>query len=266
MTRFQYLKGDSFFHRMDPTWKFVWNFVVVGTVIVNFDILYTLSWYLYIFLLAILVARIPLRQYVRSILLFVGIGVFMALWDSVYYAEEAHVLFAWGPINVTQEGVLEGVAVFFRVLVIVSLSILFTLTTDPGKMVESLIHVAKVPYRIGYTAYAVLRFIPIYENEAQVIIDAHQIRGVGETEKSFWSRARLYRSLLIPLLVSGIRRAQAAAIAMDSRGFGAFAKRTVIREPKVSRSTVVFVLLHIVVGMVAFYYYIVMGHGSQHLG
>jgi energy-coupling factor transporter transmembrane protein EcfT len=133
--------------------------------------------------------------------------------------------------------------VFFRILVIVSLSILFTLTTDPGRMVESLIQVAKIPYRIGYTAYAVLRFIPLYENEAQVIINAHQIRGVGETGKSLGSRVKLYRSLLVPLLVSGIRRAQAASIAMDSRGFGAFARRTTIREVGVSRSTVAFVLL-----------------------
>jgi energy-coupling factor transport system permease protein len=266
MARFQYLKGDSFFHRMDPTWKFVWNFVVVGTVILNFDIRYIVVWYLYVFLLAMFAARIPLKQYVRSILLFVGIGLFMALWDSVYFAEEAHVIFAWGPINVTQEGVLEGVSVFFRILVIVSLSILFTLTTDPGRMVESLIQVAKIPYRIGYTAYAVLRFIPIYENEAQVIINAHQIRGVGETGKSLGSRVKLYRSLLVPLLVSGIRRAQAASIAMDSRGFGAFAKRTTIRETKVSRSTVAFVLMHVAVGLVAFYYFIVMGQGSQHLG
>jgi len=266
MARFQYLKGDSFFHRMDPTWKFIWNFVAVGTVIVNFDIFYSASWLIYVFLLAVFAAQIPVKQYLRSILFFIGIAFFMALWDSVYYAEEAHVLFAWGPINVTQEGVLEGTGVFLRILVIASLSIMFTLTTDPVRMVESLIQVAKIPYRIGYTAYAVLRFIPIYENEAQVIINAHQIRGVGETGKSFWSRAKLYRSMLIPLLVSGIRRAQAASIAMDSRAFGAFAKRTNIHEPKVSRSTIAFVLAHIGVGIVAFFYYIILGYGSQHLG
>ncbi len=266
MARFQYLKGNSFFHRMDPTWKFVWNFVVVGTVILNFDLLYTALWFVYAFLLAVFLAQIPIRQYLRSILLFVGIALFIALWKSVYYAEEAQVLFAWGPINVTQEGILEGFASFFRVLVIVSLSVIFTLTTDPGRMVESLIQVAKVPYRIGYTAYAALRFIPIYENEAQVITNAHQIRGVGETGKSLRSKARLYRSLLVPLLVSGIRRAQAASIAMDSRGFGAYAKRTIIHEVKVSRSTMVFVLVHIAIGAVAFYYYIILGHGIQFLG
>ena len=270
MARFQYLKGNSFFHKMDPTLKFAWNFVVVLTVILNFDLLYTTSWYVYAFLMAILVAQIPLKQYLRSILIFVGMALFIAFWKSVYYnpeeGEVVRVLFAWGPINMTVEGVLEGFSSFFRVLVIVSLSIVFTLTTDPGRMVESLIQIARVPYRIGYTAYAALRFIPIYEYEAQVILNAHQIRGVGEEGKSLGSRFKLYRSLLVPLLVSGIRRAQAASIAMDSRAFGAYDKRTILEKAQVSRSTIVFVLIHIAIGVAAFYYYIILGHGTQFLG
>ena len=115
-------------------------------------------------------------------------------------------------------------------------------------MVDSLIQIAKIPYRIGFTAYAALRFIPIYQNEAQVILNAHQIRGVGEEGKSFASKFRLYRSLLVPLLVSGLRRAQAASIAMDSRAFGAHDKRTEIREATVSRATIAFVLAHVMWG------------------
>lgn len=266
MARFRYLKGSSFFHRMDPTWKLVWSLVVVTTVIFNFDIPYNVAWLVYALILILGVARIPFKQYLSSVLLFVGIGFLMFAWDAVYYAEEAHVLFAWGPITVTEEGILEGLGVFFRIVTIVSLSIIFTLTTDPGRMVESLIQVGKIPYRIGYTAYAVLRFIPLYENEAQVITYAHQIRGVGETGKGVLSRLRLYRSLLVPLLVSGIRRAQALSIAMDSRGFGAFDKRTILREVTVDRATKLFVLIHLLIAAVAFYLFVIAGYGSSHIG
>jgi energy-coupling factor transport system permease protein len=266
MSRFQHLKGDSFFHRMDPTWKFIWSLVVVTTVILNFDIPYNLAWLAYALILILVVARIPFKQYLASVALFVMIGFFMFTWDAVYYAEEAHVLFAWGPINVTQEGILEGLGVFFRIVTIVSLSIIFTLTTDPGRMVESFIQVGRIPYRIGYTAYAVLRFIPLYENEAQIMMHAHQIRGVGETGKGPLARLKLYRSTLIPLLVSGIRRAQRLSIAMDSRAFGAYEKQTVLHEVKVDRATVVFVLLHILLALVAFYLFVIAGYGSSHLG
>jgi energy-coupling factor transport system permease protein len=266
MARFSYLKGDSFFHRMDPTWKLLWNVVVIVTVILNFNPIYSALWYLYAVSLTIFVARMPLRKYLRAMIVFFVMALFIAFWKTIYYPEEANVLLTWGPFRVTQEGILEGFGAFFRVLVIVTMSILFTLTTDPGRMVESLIQVAKVPYRIGYMAYATLRFIPLYENEAQVIINAHLIRGVGEAGKSLGSKFKLYRSLLVPLLVSGIRRAQASAIAMDSRGFGAYSTRTILHKVYVAKSTKVFVLVHVAIGIVFFYYFVIAGHGSQFLG
>jgi energy-coupling factor transport system permease protein len=99
-----------------------------------------------------------------------------------------------------------------------------------------------------------------------VIINAHQIRGVGETGKSIASKFKLYRSLLVPLLVSGIRRAQASAIAMDSRAFGAYEQRTALEDMKLSRAEIAFVLAHVVALVAAFYYFIILGHGSQYFG
>jgi energy-coupling factor transport system permease protein len=251
---------------MDPTLKLAWNFVTVATAILNFDIRYELMWFVYMLIVAFVLGQIPVKQYLRALATFAVIGLFVAFWKTVYFVGAAHELVVWGPLRITQEGVWEGFTEFFRVIVICSLSIIYTLTTDPKKMVDSLIQIAKVPYRIGYVAYATLRFIPLYENEAQVIINAHQIRGVGETGKSLASKVKLYRSLLVPLLVSGIRRAQAAAIAMDSRAFGAYDQRTALEDMKLSRAEVAFVLAQIVVGAVAFYYFILMGHGSQFYG
>jgi len=266
MARYKYLRGDSFLHRMDPTLKLVWNFVIVATAIFNFSIRYGAVWFAYIVFVALVLGRIPLRQYLRALATFFVIALFIAFWKTIYYVGPAQELLVWGPLRITQEGVREGFSEFFRMIVICSLSIVFTLTTDPKKMVDSLIQVARLPYRIGYTAYATLRFIPLYENEAQVIINAHQIRGVGETGKSLASQLKLYRSLLVPLLVSGIRRAQASAIAMDSRAFGAYDKRTQLEDMKLSGIEIAFVLAHIVVCAAAFYYFIILGHGSQYYG
>jgi energy-coupling factor transport system permease protein len=266
MARFRYIPGNSFFHKMDPTWKLIWNFVVVIIIITNFNTLYTAGWYVYVFILAIAVARISIRQYFQSILFFFGLALFILLWQSIYYPEAQQVLFAWGPIRMTLEGVIEGTSTFFRILVIVSLSIIFTLTTDPSKMVESLIQIGKLPYRIGFVAYNALKLIPLYENESRIIMNAHQIRGVGEEGKGIKSKLKLYFSLLIPLLVSGIRRAQASAIAMDSRAFGAFTRRTVIRENRVSGATRIFVIIHIIMGVALFYYFVILGHGISHIG
>lgn len=266
MARFKYLKGDSFLHNMDPTLKFVWNFVVVATAIFNFSIRYGAVWFAYIVIVALVLGRIPPKQYLRTVAAFFVIALFIAIWKTIYFVGEANELLVWGPLRITQEGIWEGFSEFFRMIVICSLSIIYTLTTDPKRMVDSLIQIARLPYRIGYVAYATLRFIPLYENEAQVIINAHQIRGVGEAGKSLASKFKLYRSLIVPLLVSGIRRAQASAIAMDSRAFGAYDRRTRLEDLKLSGVEIAFVLVHIVVCAAAFYYFIILGHGSQYYG
>jgi energy-coupling factor transport system permease protein len=265
MQRFRYLKGNSFFHRMDPTWKFIWNFVVLVSILLNFDVVYAALWFGYVLILAVVFAQIPLRQYLRSITFFFGIAIFLLFWHTVYSPFEGERLISWGPITMTREGIIEGVALFFRMLVLGSLTLIFTLTTDPARMVESLIQVARVPYRIGYAMYAALRFIPLFENEAQVIMNAHLIRGVGETGHDIRSRLKLSRSLVVPLLVSGIRRARAAAIAMDSRCFGAYDRRTILHPATVTRPAVLFCLAHVMLCLAAFYYYIILGRGVLYL-
>ena len=66
--------------------------------------------------------------------------------------------------------------------------------------------------------------------------------------------------------LAGIRRAQRLSIAMDSRAFGAYDKRTQLEDMKLSKVEIAFVLLHIVVCAAAFYYFIILGHGSQYYG
>ncbi len=266
MARLSYLKGNSYFHNMDPTWKFIWNFIMIVIAILNFEIWYSATLFIYLLILTLFLAKISIKQYIKSISLFLGIAIFICIWASIYYPEAQDVIFIKGPIRVTLTGVTHGISLVFRVLVIATLSIIFVMTTDPAKLVESFIHVAKIPYRIGYTFYATLRFIPLYENETEIMMNAHQVRGVGKTGKGFISKLMLYKSIIIPLLVSGIRRAQVASIAMDSRGFGAYKSRTFLHKVSVKKSTKWFVIFHILLLLVTIYYSIMLGYGTHFLG
>jgi len=117
------------------------------------------------------------------------------------------------------------------------------LTTEPKRLVQSLMQVAKLPYRIGYTLYAALRFIPLAYEEHKNITNAHLVRGVGFSRIGLFSKLNLLKSSVIPLLISGIRKAQDVSIAMDSRGFGAYKKRTIIDEIKVRNQDRIFVII-----------------------
>ena len=162
MARFKYIPGSSFFHKMDPTMKFVWVFSVIISVISNFQVTYGAVWYLYVLFLVFIAAKVSLKDYLRSIIFFFCLAMFIVIWQAIYYPIfPRHIIFEWGPIMMTLEGLIEGISVFFRIMVIVSLSIIFTMTTDPERMVGSFVQVARIPYRYGYVAYNAIKLIPL---------------------------------------------------------------------------------------------------------
>jgi energy-coupling factor transporter transmembrane protein EcfT len=77
----------------------------------------------------------------------------------------------------------------------------------------------------------------LLEAQAGVIRDAHSVRGVSEAS----GRVEAWRRYMFPMLAFGIRKAEAAAIAMDSRALGAHPKRTFIDEFHWSRPGLLFV-------------------------
>jgi len=83
----------------------------------------------------------------------------------------------------------------------------------------------RVPYRIGYTALAALRFVPRFGHELEVIRAAHRVRGT-DTRRGPVAAVRRAIGYSIPLLASAIRHAERVALAMDARAFGAHATRT----------------------------------------
>ena len=90
----------------------------------------------------------------------------------------------------------------------------------------------RVPYRIGYTALAALRFVPRFRHELEVIRAAHRVRGTDGGRRSRSPRCAARSGIAIPLLASAIRHAERVALAMDARAFGAHPTRT---ERAVSR-------------------------------
>jgi energy-coupling factor transporter transmembrane protein EcfT len=68
--------------------------------------------------------------------------------------------------------------------------------------------------------------------------------------------------LATPLLVTGLRRVRITAIAMDSRGFGAYPTRTNILNLSRNTLSIVYMILHILVFIILFIWQIILGHGE----
>ena len=99
-----------------------------------------------------------------------------------------------------------------------------------------------------------LRFIPILYEEFQNIKNAQRIRGVTFSG-SFISKILDLKSLLIPLFLSSIRRADALSDALIVRGYNSRENRTFYSTHKLSYIDIVFLLLAISF-IIIFYYFI----------
>jgi energy-coupling factor transport system permease protein len=123
--------------------------------------------------------------------------------------------------------IVTALAFAIRFLAIMSAFSFFFMTTsadDLGLALEQ-IH---VPYSISFTFTTAVRLVPTMAVDAQTVVDAQRSRGLELDKGNFMKRIRNYIPILIPLIISAIRRSVELAEALESRAFGASEKRTAI--------------------------------------
>ncbi len=118
-----------------------------------------------------------------------------------------------------------SLAMTLRFLVLVESFSVFFLTTSPDHLSLAL-EQSHVPYEFTFAFTTAVRFVPVLAEEAQTIMDAQKARGLELERGNFLRRVRNYIPILVPLIVSAIRRSLELAEAMESRAWGSSPKRT----------------------------------------
>ncbi len=240
-----YLQNDSFLHRLNPLAKVLATVPVLVFVALTTDPWTPLTVLAINAVLLIGLGRVsPLRlARLTAPLLVLMIG-FVMVYPFVVRRElvgDTPLLWAWGPIELYAGGLRFGLATALRVLCLITLSFPFSLTTDSSDFIRALVQQWRFPYRLGYSAMAAFRFVPMLQTELAVIAGAHRVRGLsdGGGLRAQYERFKRYA---IPLLATAIRQAERTALAMDGRAFGAFPTRTYYKRMRFSTGDVVFVL------------------------
>lgn len=127
--------------------------------------------------------------------------------------------------------IVTGLALGLRLLGIALSGVIAIATTDPTDLADSLQQQARLSPRLAVGALAAIRMLPILAVEWQLLGMARRARGVS----AGWSpigAARLASGKLLALLVGAVRRATRLALAMEARGFGSAACRTIARPQR----------------------------------
>lgn len=227
-------------HRMDPVSKFAWLMAIafIGYII-------TLPVHQAVLTICIVMcglwlADLPARTFFAGFRLFMYFALMLFILQLLFAPPEGtEIYFRWGIIRISEKSLQFALNLGIRVINVGSSALIFIMTTEPARLVHSMITILRIPYRFAYAFYASLRYIPVFENEARNIMNAHAVRGAG-LEEGLLARLRLVKRLTVPLLASGLRRAKNSAIAMEGRAFGAYPDRTLSTDYPIPRSGVLF--------------------------
>jgi energy-coupling factor transport system permease protein len=222
-----YIEKSSVIHRSDALSKLLWVLIVVAATF-QFRESASRGWMLAALLLvAIFVARVPVRSIVKASPLIFGVALLLGLFHY-FITKGTTPLIEVGPFTVMKESLEDGLAFFFRLAIMVLVSFLLIWTTDIRELMVGLVRL-KLPYRFAFAIFMALRFLPVIQEEVDAVRAAHAIRGRA-SKSQIKHRFRLWQRYLFTVIVNGLRKAENTAMAIESRGFSAYPDRTYVKD------------------------------------
>ena len=230
----QYYPGNSCIHRLAPRTKIL---SVLFYMVMVFMADSPLSYGLLIALifLGTLLAKLPAGLLLRSLK---PLWVIILLTMGIHFVTDpGKVLWSWKFITLTEEGIILGIKMSLRLVLLLLISSLMTFTTSPIVLTDGIESLLRPFKKIGVPAHELammmtiaLRFIPTLLEETDRIMKAQMSRGADFSSGNIMKRARNMLPILIPLFISAFRRADELALAMEARCYRGGEGRTRMNE------------------------------------
>jgi|LSQX01.2.fsa_nt_gb energy-coupling factor transport system permease protein len=233
----QYYPLDSQIHKMDARFKIGMIFIyVIALFTASGPFAYSL---LALFALAVIaLSKIPFKiilKGLKPILWIIGFTLILHTFST----KEGFIVWQWSRFSIYSGGIVRGIMMGFRLILLLSITSLLTLTTTPIDLTDGL-EVLLSPFKkLGLPAHELammmtiaLRFVPTLIEEADKIIKAQTARGADFESGGFIARAKSLIPILVPLFISAFRRADDLAMAMEARCYRGGENRTKMKELK----------------------------------
>ena len=207
-----YTPGTSLLHKLNPVTKLALAAAII---------LATFLGDTYALLIALLALTFVLGAYAHAYAglvslakLMVPLSVIMLVLQTAFIRTGA-VVCAW----VTVDGLVTGTKAALRLLGVALPLILMLSVTKLNDLANAVVEVLHVPYRYAFTFTTALRFVPVFSQEMNAIMEAQTARGVEYDTKNPIRKLQLMLPLCVPLLVSSVGKTDATALAAEQRGF-----------------------------------------------
>lgn len=230
----RYYPADSPVHRLDPRTKligvlvaFAAVFAAQGPYALAGCALFTAAFYA--------VARIPLRQAARAVAPLLVLVLLTAVLNALF-VQGGSVVAQLGPIRITEEGLASAAFLSCRLVLLVLIACLLTLTTPTFDITEGTERLLGPLRRAGVPVHEMammmglaLRFLPVLSAELQTLYRAQASRCADLALNPLRGGLRTMQALAVPLLAASLRHADTLSAAMDARCYHGGTGRTRLR-------------------------------------
>ncbi len=217
----QYYPQNSIIHKLDPRVKL---FGTIVFIVLLFNIKSIIGYgliSLYI-VTVVCVSKVPFKKLLKGLrgILFIML---LSIFINVLYTP-GDVMISFWVFNITKEGLLNGGLMALRLIYMIVGTSIMTLTTTPNNISDGLekglsfLKIIKIPvHDLAMIISLALRFVPTLMEETEKITKAQKARGAHFDTGNILQRAKSLLPILIPLLITSIRKALDLATAMEAR-------------------------------------------------
>ncbi|MBE8955734.1 MAG: energy-coupling factor transporter transmembrane protein EcfT [Quinella sp. 2Q5] len=217
----QFFPGNSVLHRLDPRTKIVAVFALMVPIfaaqsLASYALLSAAT------VAMICLSKVPPLTVLKSLKPLAWLILFT--WLIHVFSHGGEVLAKFWLFEATREGIVHGAKISLRLVLLILMASLLTLTTSPLKLTDATEKLLSPLNRIGMPAHELammmtiaLRFVPTLLEETDRIVKAQKSRGLDFESGSFVRRLRAMIPILVPMFVSSFRRADDLAMAMEAR-------------------------------------------------
>ena len=237
----QYFEGNSVIHKADPRIKILFMIWLIVFIFIS-ENAYSLILSCVFVLAVLFISKVKFKMYLKNLKAILPVLIFTAL-INVFYSQTGKVLLDFWKITITTGGIYRSVFMSLRIILLIFISSVLTYTTTPNDLtdgIESLLSPLKyiglknAVHTLAMMMTIALRFIPTLIEEAEKIMNAQKARGADLESGGLIQRVKALIPILIPLLISSVRRASELAEAMECRCYNGGEGKTRMKQMRLS--------------------------------
>lgn len=225
-----YQPGNSAIHRMNPSVKLIAAFILLAAVIAA----ETIPGYMLLIVFTVCLIKIAEIGFYTALVSVSRLKWFflvILLMNLCFFGPEDPWV-SWWIFQPSYEGLMQGINVVARVILLLVISNVLTVTTAPLELTGAIgallypLHIFRIPTeQISMILSVAIQFIPTLFEETDNIRKAQMARGARFDSPKLTEKAKAVLPLTVPIFIAAFKRADELSLAMEARGYRTDVKR-----------------------------------------